>query len=384
MSRAGVPEVVVLGGGVGGTLTANLLSRRLGDRVHVRLVDATGLHVYQPGLLYVSLGMERSGRLTRDVRSLLRDDVELVVDRATRIDATAAKIELERGGVTGFDFLVLATGSQLDYSTVPGLREGSHNFYGFAEAERLREALRRFDGGRLLIGVAGFPYKCPPAPVEFALLVDGYLRRRGIRERTQIDFLSPLGRAFTIESASRMVEPIFVSKGIRLHTFANVERVDPTSREVTTLEDETFGYDLAVLIPQHKGADAVVGPELTNDSQWVPVDPGTLQVRGQQRIYALGDCTDLPISKAGSTAHFEAPVVTEGIAAAIEGRDPHPVKGRYAGKVMCFLETGDRKATLMRFDYENPPRPPRPSFIWHLAKRAFNRGYWWIVPPGRF
>ncbi len=378
-------EIVVLGGGVGGVLTANLIARKIPrTAARVRLVDTTGLHVYQPGFLYVATGAVNGGSLARDVRSLLRDDVDLVVDEAVGIDAAAGKIELAREGVVGYDYLVLATGSHLDLDQVPGLRDGAQHFYSLAGAERLREALRTFTGGRLVVGVAGMPYKCPPAPVEFAFLAEDLLRRRGVRAATTIDFLSPLNRAFTIESASRLVEPIFVERGIAMHTFVNIESVDPVARRLTSLEGEEFGYDLAVLVPPHKGADVVVSSGLTGGGQWVPVDRGSLLVEGQANVWALGDATNLPISKAGSTAHFEAPVIAEQIAALVGHRPARPVHSRYEGKVMCFLETGRGKATMMRFDYDHPPNPPRPSRFWHLAKLAFNRAYWFTVPQGRF
>jgi sulfide:quinone oxidoreductase len=377
-------EVLILGGGVGGTLTANLLAKRLpAGKARIRLVDTTGLHVYQPGYLYVALDQANAGWLARDVRSLLRDNVELLIDKAMAIDAAAGKVELEHGGMVTFDHLVLSTGSHLDYDAVPGLRQGSYGFYSLTDAERLREALRTFRGGRLVIGVAGMPYKCPPAPVEFALMVEEYLRKRGLREATTIDFLSPLSRAFTIESASKLVQPIFEQRGIELHTFVNVESVDPEARELTSLEGETFAYDLAVLVPPHKGADVVTNSGLGESGGWVPVDRNSLRVEGQERIYAIGDATNLPISKSGSTAHFEAPVVVEQITAAVEGRSPNATRSRYRGKVTCFLETGNRQATVLVFDYEHPPKPPKPSVVWHAAKWAFNRAYWFTVPRGR-
>lgn len=375
-------EVVVLGGGVGGTLTANLLARRLRGAARVRLVDATGLHVYQPGFLYLALGGS-ARRLMRDTRSLLRDDVELLIDRAVRIDADSGKIELERGAVLAFDHLVVALGATLDHGRVPGLREGGHDFYTLAGAERLREALRGFRGGTILVGIAGMPYKCPPAPVEFALMLDDLLRRRGVRTDTTIKFLSPLNRAFAIESASKLVAPIFERKGIELHTFVNVDAVDPVQQTVATLEDETYAYDLAVLIPPHTTPAVLRESGLTAGGDWVPVDRESLRVEGRRNVFAIGDCTNLPISKAGSTAHFQAPVVVEQIAAAIQHRAPNARKGRYHGKVMCFLETGDRRATYMVFDYDHPPTPPRPSVLWHAAKWAFNRTYWSLVPTGR-
>src|SRR6266545_2948246 len=175
-------RIVVLGGGVGGTLAANLLARRLGGDARVTVVDPTGMHVYQPGFLYAALGKAN-------------------------------------GRCLAWDYLVLATGARLLPDQVPGLVEGAHEFYSLEGALRLREALRRFGGGRVLVGVAGIPYKCPPAPVEFTLMLDQYLRQGGVRDRSQVTLLSPLNRAFTIESASKLVQPIMERRGIGLETF---------------------------------------------------------------------------------------------------------------------------------------------------------------------
>jgi sulfide:quinone oxidoreductase len=373
-------RVVVLGGGVGGTLVANLVSRELGRDARVTVVDPTGMHVYQPGFLYLALGQANGRWLVRDERTLLRRDIDLVVERAIRIHPDAGTLQLERGGSLEWDYLVIATGARLAPDRIPGLAEGSFGFYSLDDAQRLREELRRFRGGRLRVGVAGIPYKCPPAPVEFTLMVDRYLRDRGVRGRSEITLLSPLNRAFTIESASRLIQPIMERRGIELQTFFNVEEVDPSVGTVSSLEGEKMDYDLLVLVPPHRGDDVVEASGLGDAGGWLPTDRHTLQLEGYERVFAIGDATNLPISKSGSTAHFEAPVVASRIASLVKGTPP---RSNYGGRVMCFLETGDGRATALRFDYEHPPVPPQPSRPWHAAKWIFNRLYWETVPQGR-
>jgi len=373
-------RIVVLGGGVGGTLTANLLARRLGRDARVTVVDPTGMHVYQPGFLYAALGKANGRWLARDERTLLRDDVELIVEAATRVEAEQGVVRLGHGGSLAWDYLVLATGARLLPDQVPGLVEGAHEFYSLEGALRLREALRRFGGGRVLVGVAGIPYKCPPAPVEFTLMLDQYLRKRGVRDKSELTLLSPLNRAFTIEPASKLVQPLMEARGIGLETFFNVESVDPSAGVVESLEGEKAEYDLLVLVPPHRGQRVVDQSSLGDPGGWLPTDKRTLQLEGHERIFAMGDATNLPISKSGSTAHFEAPVVASRIASLVHGTAP---KTNYGGRVMCFLETGDGRATALRFDYEHPPIPPRPSRAWHAAKWVFNRLYWETVPQGR-
>jgi len=373
-------RIVVLGGGVGGTLAANLLAKRLGGDARVTVVDPTGMHVYQPGFLYAALGKANGRWLARDERTLLRDDVELIVEAATRVEAEQGVVRLGHGGSLAWDYLVLATGARLLPDQVPGLVEGAHEFYSLEGALRLREALRRFGGGRVLVGVAGIPYKCPPAPVEFTLMLDQYLRKRGVRGKSELTLLSPLNRAFTIEPASKLVQPLMEARGIGLETFFNVESVDPAAGTVSSLEGDKAAYDLLVLVPPHAGQAVVEASGLGDAGGWVPTDRTTLQHQRHERVFALGDATDLPISKSGSTAHFEAPVVASRIASLVRGTAP---KVNYGGRVMCFLETGDGKATALRFDYEHPPVPPTPSRAWHAAKWAFNRLYWDTVPQGR-
>lgn len=373
-------RIVVLGGGVGGTLVANLIARDQKKNVHVTVVDPTGMHVYQPGFLYVALGRANGRWLARDERLLLRKGVDLVVDAATSIDPDENVVHLAHGGSLPYDYLVLATGARLLPERIPGLAEGAHEFYSLSGALRLREALRQFDGGRIAIGIAGIPYKCPPAPIEFTLMLEEYLRDRGIRDRSAISFLSPLNRAFTIESASKVVQPLMQQRGIELTTFFNVESVDPSAGTVSSLEGEKQEFDLLVLVPPHGGQSLIEASGLGGPGGWIPTDPATLQHRAHERIFAIGDGTDLPISKSGSTAHFEAPVVASRIASLIQGTAP---RTSYGGQVMCFLETGNGKATVLRFDFEHPPTPPAPSIAWHAAKWLFNRVYWHTVPQGR-
>jgi len=373
-------EVVILGGGVGGTIVANLVARQTQGRAHVTLVDATGIHVYQPGFLYVAIGLEQPAALHRLESRLLRADVSLVVGRATRVDPAAHTVLLESGRELRYDHLVLATGSRTMMEEVPG-GLGAHDFYTMSGAKRLFMALEDFQAGTIVVGVAGIPYKCPPAPVEFAFLLDDYLRARGIRNQTEIKLLSPLNRAFTIEATSRLVQPILAERGIELTGFFNVESVDPVAKTVTSLEGETVRYDLLILVPPHRGQEVIEKSGLGDERGWVPVDKNTLKHAQFADIWAIGDTTSIPISKSGSVAHYEATVAAAEIAAAVKGEAP-PTHV-YDGKVMCFLETGQGKATTIQFDYDHPPVSPSPARRWHWAKALFNKTYWHTVPQGR-
>ena len=241
-------RIVVLGGGIGGLLTDNLLAKRL-DRTKaaITLVDATGMHVFQPGWLYVALDKANARWLARDTRALLRRGVRLVIDEASNINLAKRRVDLARGDHLDFDYLVVATGATLARDEIPGLRHTTHDFYSSAGAERLREALRGFTGGNLVVSVPPMPYKCPPAPVEFTLLVEEYLRKLGVRDRTRITYVSPLDRVFPIASMAGMVEELFAKSDIRTHLGFTVQQVESGFLISDTGEKEPF--DLAVSIP---------------------------------------------------------------------------------------------------------------------------------------
>jgi sulfide:quinone oxidoreductase len=313
-----------------------------------------------------------------------------------KIDVEASRVELASGDVLHYDQLVIATGSRIVPEAMEGYTEDAHHFYTAAASAKLRKALDAFTGGKILIGIAGIPYKCPPAPLEVAFLIESELRERGLRDKSEIQFLSPINRAFTIESVSEMATPIFEEKGIDLQLLAGIDSIDAGRKVVITDAMEEYAYDLLICIPPHKGAQVVIDSGLAPKSGWLPTDRTTLQVKKiagpgvkdedverYPNIFALGDATDLPLSKAGSTAHFEAPIVAERVAAAVMGRKPSGKHALYTGKVMCFFEVGDGKGTILSFDYDNPPKPPKPNQLWHLGKIVFNRTYWQTVPKGR-
>jgi sulfide:quinone oxidoreductase len=286
-----------------------------------------------------------------------------------------------------YDYLVLATGARLAPTDLEGLsdQEGSpgwHHFYSTDGALHLREALHRFEGGRIVITVGGIPYRCPPAPLEFAFLLEDWLRKRGMRQRTEIHYLFPLPRVFPIESVAQFVTPLLEERDIKYTVFFNAETVDTGRKIIASMEGEEVPYDLLVLVPPHRGVEMIEASGLGDEQGWIPTDRQTLEVKGHHHLYAIGDATDLPISKSGSAAHFEAKVVAHRIIAAQGGDDPESEQATYDGDVMCFLETGQSRATQLVLNYEHPPRPPKPGRYYHLEKQLLNRAYWHLVPQG--
>lgn len=371
-------KVLVLGGGVGGTFVANLLAKH-SDKLEVTVLDATGVHHYQPGLLYVPFGWEDPARLRHDERKLLHPSIQLVRSPVERIDTERRQLRLLHDGTLPYDYLVIATGSCPVPDEIVGLAEGGHHFYTEPAAVRLREAMHNFQGGHIVVGIAGFPYKCPPAPIEFTLLLNDWLSRKGLRSKAEITFVTPLPQVFSIPTVVPLMDELFARKGIRIETFFNTDHVDWQKRRVASLEGTEIDYDLLVLIPPHRGAPVIDASGIGDKGGWVPTDKFTLQVKGHERLFSIGDATDLPVSKSGAAAHFEAPVIVRNLLNIVEGKE---FEARYDGSVMCFVETGEGKATVFRFNYERPPQPPKPSAWYHWQKALMNRFYPVAIPRG--
>jgi sulfide:quinone oxidoreductase len=391
-------HIVIVGGGVGGTIVANIVARALGsDEADVTVIDSTGEHVYMPGWLYLPFNENEGVELSRPERRLLNRHVQLVTGTVVNIDTQNRELSVQSGpGVGGsavkttqstyaYDYLVLATGARLAPEDLPGLTNGTgdwHDFYSLEGALRLRSALHNFDGGRIVLAIGGIPYRCPPAPLEFVFLLDEWLQKRGIRGRTEVQYLYPLPRVFPIESVAEVATPLLEDRGIKYTIFFNTEEVDTEQKVVRSLEGEEVPYDLLVVVPPHRGSRLIEAAGLGDAQGWLPTHRETLEVKNQERLFALGDATDLPVSKSGSAAHFQAKVVAARLISAIRGTELDPKHATYDGEVMCFLETGHNEATQLVFNYEHPPRPPRPSLYYHMEKQLFNRAYWYIVPQG--
>ena len=374
-------KVVILGGGVGGTIVANLLAKKLHrDEAEITLVDKTGKHVYQPGFVYVAFEHQKPGKLVRDERKLLKKRVKLVLGEAVKIDAEGKRVHLADGTTLEYDRLVLALGARLTPDELPGYRETAHHFYSLDAAVELRKALEAFPGGNVVVTVASVPYKCPPAPSEAACQLDYYFTKRGIRDKVDIHFLSPLSRVFPLEPVNPVVEQIFAKHNIRSTIFFNAESVDPVKKTVNSIEGESIPFDLLVMVPPHRGAKVVEDSGLGDRGGWLPTDKFTLRTKAHSDIFALGDCTDVPVSKSGAAAHFQAKVIAESVVADLRGE---PATARYDGHVMCYCDAGYHKGISMSFDYEHPPVPPPLGLKDWMGKRFLNRAYWTLVPTGR-
>jgi sulfide:quinone oxidoreductase len=391
-------RIVVLGGGTGGTMVANRLRRRLEPaEAEVHVVDRDDLHVYQPGLLFVPFGLAQVEEIVRPRRRQLRPGIVFHEGEVESVSIERDEVLLEDGTVLPYDVLVVATGVRLQPEeteglTGPGWNERVFTFYTAHGAEALRSALDWFDGGRIVVNLVDMPIKCPVAPLELAFLADWHLRERGIRGRTELVYATPLDGAFTKPIASEHLGTLLEEKEIELVTEFNAGEVDGVGGTLTSYDGRALEFDLLVTVPLHGGAPFVErSPGLGDALGFVPTDRATLQTRAAPNVFALGDATDLPTSKAGSVTHFEAEVLTENVIRCLAGEELEP---GYDGHANCFIETGFHKALLIDFNYETEPLPGhypsalvlpllRESRLNHLGKLAFQWVYWHALLPGR-
>jgi sulfide:quinone oxidoreductase len=391
-------RVVVVGGGTGGTMVANRLHRRFSsDELEIHVVDRDDRHVYQPGLLFVPFGLARLDEIVRPRRRQLRRGIVFHECGVEAVAIERDEVLLGDGTVLPYDALVVASGARLQPEETDGLGGAGWNervftFYEPESAVALRTALADFRGGRLIVNFVDLPIKCPVSPLEFAFLADWHLRERGIRERTEIVFATPLDGAFTQPLASRELAGLLAAKEIELVTDFNAGEVDGIDGSLSSYDGRTLTFDLLVTVPVHGGGAYVErSPGLGDALGFVPTDRRTLQARAKANIFALGDATDLPISKAGSVTHFEAEVLSENVARYFAG---HELEATYDGHANCFVETGFHKALLIDFNYETEPLPGhfplafglpllRESRLNHLGKLLFQPVYWHALLPGR-
>ncbi len=392
-------HLVILGAGTGGTMMAHKLVRALDPSTwRITVVDRDPVHLYQPGLLFLPFGLYEERDILRPRAPLLPPDVHFIGTEIDRVDPEARVVALQSGERLPYDVLVVATGARIAPEETPGMRDsGWHSdvfdFYTLEGARALRNRLAAWEGGRLLVHVVDMPIKCPVAPLEFAFLADDFLKRAGLRKATEIRYVTPLDGAFTKPRAAAALGDLLERKGIRLDTEFSVDRVDPERKVLRAYDGREIDYDLLVTVPLHRGMEAIARSGLGDADGFVPTDRHTLQSQAFDDVFVLGDATDLPVSKAGSVAHFQGEVLVRNVLRHIEGRE---LLAEFDGHANCFIETGEGKAILIDFNYETEPLPGRfplpaigpfsllaESRVNHWGKLGFRWMYWNMLLRGR-
>ena len=392
-------NLLILGAGTAGTIMANHLRHKLhGDHWRITLLDRASHHDYQPGYLFMPFGVYDEKDVRRPMNRVVPRGVDYRRVNVERLEADANRVALADGTTLPYDILIVATGAHPAPEQVEGMADGPdwrhnvHEFYTFEGAQALTERLKSWRGGRLVVHICEMPIKCPVAPLEFCFLADAWLQEQGLRDQTDITYVTPMSGAFTKPVASGILRKLLDEKHISVvHDFA-IARVDADKKAIVSWDEKEVPYDLLVTVPPNMGDAVIERSGLGDELNFVPTDKHTLQSKAHANIFVIGDATDCPTSKAGSVAHFEAEVLTENILHFIAGE---PLKSRFDGHANCFIESGHGKAYLLDFNYEQEPVTgtfPLPAIgpmkllgesrLNHLGKMAFKWIYWNVLLPG--
>lgn len=400
-------KIVILGAGTAGTMLANKLHRELSGDWSITVVDKDNNHDYQPGYLFIPFetktpmppGKYTPQRIRKDRWKQLADGIDKREAKIQRVDPDTHQVHLSGGETLDYDWLVIATGTTPRPDQTPGMADGSQwhksvfDFYTMEGAIKLREALASFKGGKLLVHVTDMPIKCPVAPLEFVFLVEDYFRKRRMRHLVDITYVTPLDKAFTKPVASKALGGLLEDRSIRLAADFAVERIDNDNKHLVAYDGRELPFDLLVTVPLNMGAQFVTDSGIGDESGFVPVDKHTMVSTKHERIFAVGDATNLPTSKAGSVAHFAIDIFVENFMTIVNGKQP---KHQFDGHANCFVESGRGEALLLDFNYDTQPLTgtfPLPkigpmkllgrSKLNHLGKLAFEQIYWNVLLPGR-
>jgi sulfide:quinone oxidoreductase len=390
-------RLVILGAGTAGTMAVNKLRPHLGDDWKITMVDQQQTHYYQPGYLFIPFGSYTPEDVVKPTKKFVPQGVELLTAAIDTVDAGANKVLLDGGAELPYDYLIIATGTTPRPGETPGmedgLRQNVHEFYTFEGSTALGEKLKTWEGGKLVVHVTEMPIKCPVAPLEFTFLADAFFEEKGMRDKVDITYVTPLEGAFTKPVASQHLGSMLDDRHIHLEPDFMIESVDAEEGKITSFDEREIPFDLLVTVPVNMGADYIARSGLGDDLNYVPVDQHTLLSKEHDNIFVLGDASDIPASKAGSVAHFAVDLFERNFINHVNGL---PMTESFDGHANCFIESGHGKGLLIDFNYDTEPLPgkyPLPGVgpfsllketeMNHFGKLMFRWMYWNILLPGK-
>lgn len=394
-------KLLVLGGGSAGTMVVNKLRKKLAkDLWEITVIDQDQEHIYQPGLLLMPFGTYEPQQLVKKRQNLFPKGVDFIQAEIEKVDPILNKVFLDDGREIGYDYLVIASGTTPRPDQTPGMSEPTlwyksvFDFYTMAGSIALRDALNSFTGGRLVVHISEMPIKCPVAPLEFTFLADAYFEKRGIRDKVEIVYVTPLEGAFTKPVSSKYLGGMLDERKISLEPDFVIERIDVETKTMISMDEREIPFDLLVTIPVNMGADFIARSGLGDELNYVSTDKHNFLSDEFPNIFILGDASNIPASKAGSVAHFAIDLFAENFVNYVNNR---PMEHSFDGHANCFIESGHRKGLLIDFNYEVEPltgRFPIPvigplpllkeSYLNHIGKLAFRWIYWNILLKGRY
>lgn len=391
-------RLIILGAGTAGTMMANHLRPHLSaNEWEIDIIDERTEHHYQPGYLFLPFDVYEPEDIIKPIKDFIPRGVNLINDQIDRIEPQAQQVRMTNGDQLHYDLLIIATGAKIAPEETEGMlgeewQKSVFDFYTFEGALALRNKLREWEGGKLLVHITEMPIKCPVAPLEFAFLADSYFKNKKMRDKVDITFVTPLGGAFTKPKATAALQHLLDEKHITIESDFAIEGIDNEQKTIVDYGGRILPFDLLVTVPTNKGDELMARSGLGDDLNFVPTNKATLQSKDWPNIFVLGDATNIAASKAGSVAHFEAEILTDNILRHIAGE---PLKEEFDGHANCFVETGNGKALLIDFNYTHEPvegtfpfpgvgplRLLKESRINHMGKLAFRWIYWNMLLKG--
>ena len=393
-------RLLVLGAGTAGTMAINKLRPRLPkDEWEITVVEPSDIHHYQPGYLFLPFGAYTAEETMELTDRFIPEGVTRIRSEVDRVDAEANVVHLTDGQTLPYDYLIIASGTTPRPDQTPGMddpevwRKSVHEFYTFEGAMALQETLANWPGGRLVVHVTEMPIKCPVAPLEFTFLADAFFAEKGMRDQVEIVYVTPLEGAFTKPVASKLLGHMLEDRKIQLEPDFMIDEVDGEGSRIVSMDEREVPFDLLVTVPLNMGADYIARSGLGDDLNYVPVDKHTLLSTKYDNIFAIGDASNIPASKAGSVAHFSVDLFPDNFINHVNGR---PMTSMFDGHANCFIESGHGKGMLIDFNYDTEPLPgkyPLPGIgpfsllketdLNHLGKLAFRWMYWNLLLPGK-
>ena len=391
-------NLVILGAGTAGTMMANHLHHELKQPDwQISIIDERKGHHYQPGYLFLPFDIYAPEDIVKTIEEFIPKDVNLIRKKISRILPSENKILLEGNDELAYDVLIIATGAKIAPEETEGMKgsewqKSVFDFYTFEGALALRNKLRDWQGGKLVVHITEMPIKCPVAPLEFAFLADSFFKHKHMRDKVEITYVTPLSGAFTKPKATEALEHLLREKHINIESDFAIEHVDNEKKEIIDYAGRAIPFDILVTVPTNKGDELIERSGMGDDLNYVFTNKATLQSRDYTNIFILGDASNLPASKAGSVAHFEAEILTENILLFLKGQ---PLKEKFDGHANCFIETGNSRALLIDFNYTHEPvegsfpfagfgplQLLKESRMNHMGKLAFRWIYWNVLLKG--
>jgi sulfide:quinone oxidoreductase len=392
-------KLLILGAGTAGTMMVNKMFKQLDrDEWQITVVDQYRTHYYQPGFLFIPFGTYNKKDVIKPKHDFFPPGVEVIYNQIDRVEGENNQVHLENGQVLKYDFLIIATGTETRPDETPGLKEGLwykdiFDFYTVEGAVALQRKLKDWEGGDLVMCISELPYKCPVAPIEFVCLAEAFFTEKGIRDKVNITYVTPMPGAFTKPVATKMLSELLDEKNIKVIPDFYLERVDNENKKLISYDEQEIPFDLLTIVPVNMGSEMIERSGLGDDMNFVPTDKHTLQSKQFENIFVLGDASNIPTSKAGSVAHFAAEILEENLLAKMEGRQ---MTASFDGHANCYIETGYGKGALIDFNYDTEPLPgtfPLPGIgpfgllkntkLNHYGKVLFRWIYWHILLKGK-